>query len=143
MLYICIWPIKIQFHILLKCLCGELPMPLETVKPVRRTLVNLYSTCSPPVILYHLGLCGAVFTAISLPGPAGVWPASRARSTATHAWSPNPSPSPNGVFLTSRLVGPLQYSNNSNYIFTIIDRTSKWMAAIALSETSAAACTKA
>jgi hypothetical protein len=22
---------------------GELPMPLETVKPVRRTLVNLYS----------------------------------------------------------------------------------------------------
>jgi hypothetical protein len=25
------------------------------------------------------------------------------------------------------LVGPLQYSNNFNYIFTIIDRTSKWM----------------
>jgi cleavage and polyadenylation specificity factor subunit 1 len=41
------------------------------------------------------------------------------------------------------LVGPLQYSNNFNYIFTIIDRTSKWMEAIPLSETSAAACPKA
>jgi hypothetical protein len=41
------------------------------------------------------------------------------------------------------LVGPLQYSNNFNYIFTIIDRTSKWMEAIPLSDTSAAACAKA
>jgi hypothetical protein len=41
------------------------------------------------------------------------------------------------------LVGPLQYSNNFNYIFTIIDHTSKWMEAIPLSETSAAACAKA
>jgi hypothetical protein len=40
-------------------------------------------------------------------------------------------------------VGPLQYSNNFNYIFTIIDRTSKWMEAIPLSETSVAACAKA
>jgi hypothetical protein len=36
------------------------------------------------------------------------------------------------------LVGPLQYSNSFNYIFTIIDRTSKWMEAIPLSEMSAA-----
>jgi hypothetical protein len=41
------------------------------------------------------------------------------------------------------LVGPLQYSNNFNNIFTIFDRTSKWMEAIPLSETSAAACDKA
>jgi cleavage and polyadenylation specificity factor subunit 1 len=41
------------------------------------------------------------------------------------------------------LVGLLQDSNNFNYIFTIIDRTSKWMEAIPLSDTSAAACTKA
>jgi hypothetical protein len=40
-------------------------------------------------------------------------------------------------------VGPLQYSNNFNYIFTIIDRTSKWMEAIPLSDMSAAACAKA
>jgi transposase InsO family protein len=40
-------------------------------------------------------------------------------------------------------VGPLQYSNNFNYIFTIIDRTFKWMEAIPLSDTSAAACAKA
>jgi hypothetical protein len=41
------------------------------------------------------------------------------------------------------LVGPLQYSNNFNNIFTIIDRTSKWMEVIPLSKTSAAACAKA
>jgi hypothetical protein len=41
------------------------------------------------------------------------------------------------------LVGLLQYSNNFNYIFTIIDRTSKWMEAIPLSDMSAAACAKA
>jgi hypothetical protein len=40
-------------------------------------------------------------------------------------------------------VGPLQYSNNFNYIFTIIDRTSKLMEAIPLSDKSAAACAKA
>jgi hypothetical protein len=59
---------------------------------------------SPPVILFHLGLCGAVFPATSSPGPAGVWPASGARSTATHAWSPSPSPSRNGVFLIYMLI---------------------------------------
>ncbi len=41
------------------------------------------------------------------------------------------------------LVGPLQYSNSFKYIFTIIDRMSKWMEAIPLSETSVAACAKA
>jgi hypothetical protein len=41
------------------------------------------------------------------------------------------------------LVGPLQYSNSFKYIFTIFDRMSKWMEAIPLSETSAAACAKA
>jgi hypothetical protein len=58
----------------------------------------------PPVVLFHLGLCGVVFPVTSPPGPAGVWPASVARPTATHAWSPNPSPSPNSVFLTSMLI---------------------------------------
>jgi hypothetical protein len=59
---------------------------------------------SPPVVLFHLGLCFAVFPETSLPGPTSVWPASGARSTATHGWFPNPSPSPNGVFLTSMLI---------------------------------------
>jgi hypothetical protein len=49
-------------------------------------------------------LCGAVFPTSSLPGPTGVWPAIRARSTATHAWSPKPSPSHNSVFLTCMLI---------------------------------------
>ncbi len=59
---------------------------------------------SPPVVLFHLGLCGTVFPATSPAGPTGVWPASEERSTATHAWSPNPSPSPNGFFLTCKLI---------------------------------------
>ncbi len=37
----------------------------------------------------------------------------------------------------------MQYSTNLNYIFTIIDRTSKWMEAIPFLETSAAVCAKA
>jgi cleavage and polyadenylation specificity factor subunit 1 len=58
---------------------------------------------------------------------------------------PLPIPIPQRRFshLHVDLVGPLQYSNSFNYIFTIIDRTSKWMEAIPLSETSAAACAKA
>ncbi len=58
---------------------------------------------------------------------------------------PQPIPIPQWRFshLHVDLLGPLQYSNNFNYIFTIIDCTSKWMEAIPLSETSSAACTKA
>jgi hypothetical protein len=59
---------------------------------------------------------------------------------------PQPIPIPQWRFshLYVDLVGPFQqYSNNFNYIFTIIDRTSKWMEAIPLSEMSAVACTKA
>jgi cleavage and polyadenylation specificity factor subunit 1 len=41
------------------------------------------------------------------------------------------------------LVGPLQYSNNCNYIFTIIDRISKWMEAVPLSAISIADCAQA
>jgi hypothetical protein len=59
-----------------------------------------------------------------------------------HRHSPGPSPIPQRRFshLHVDLVGPLQYSNIFNYIFTIIDRTFKWMEAIPLSEMSAAAC---
>jgi hypothetical protein len=58
---------------------------------------------------------------------------------------PLPIPIPQRRFshLHVDLVGPLQYSNNFNYIFTIIDRTSKWMEAISLSEMLGAACAKA
>jgi hypothetical protein len=59
--------------------------------------------------------------------------------------TPQPIPIPQRRFshLHVDLVSPLQYSNNFNNIFTIIDRTSKWMEAIPLSDTSAAACAKA
>ncbi len=58
----------------------------------------------PPVTLFHLGLCGVDYPATSLPGPRSVWPTSKARSTATNAWSPSPSPSRSDVFLTSMLI---------------------------------------
>jgi hypothetical protein len=38
------------------------------------------------------------------------------------------------------LVGPLQFSNNCNYIFTIVDCTSKWMDTIFLVTSGAADC---
>jgi hypothetical protein len=59
--------------------------------------------------------------------------------------APQPIPIPQRRFshLHVDLVGPLQYRNNFKYIFTIIDCASKWMEAIPLSDTSAAACTKA
>ncbi len=86
----------------------------------------------PPVALFHPGFCGADYPATSPPRPAGVWPASGARSTATHAWPCQPIPIPQHHFshLHVDLVGPLQYSNNFNYIFTNIDRTTKWMEAV-------------
>jgi hypothetical protein len=52
----------------------------------------------PPVVFFHLGLRGV--DCPSPPGPAGAWPASGARSTATQAWPLNPSPSQNNVFHT-------------------------------------------
>jgi hypothetical protein len=98
----------------------------------------------PPIVLFHPGLCGADYSATSSPGPASVWHASGARSTATRL-APQPIPIPQRCFshLHVDLVGPLQYSNNFNYIFSIIDRTSKRMEAVPLSDTSAAACAKA
>ncbi len=41
------------------------------------------------------------------------------------------------------LVGPLHYSSNCNYVFTVIDCTSKWKEAIPLSDLSTAACARA
>jgi hypothetical protein len=41
------------------------------------------------------------------------------------------------------LVGPLHYSNNCNYVFTVIDHTSKWMEAVTLSDIFSAACPQA
>ncbi len=65
---------------------------------------------SPPVILFLSDSCGAVFPATSPPGPAGVWPASGARFTATRAWFPNLSPSRSDVFLICMLIWWACYS---------------------------------
>jgi hypothetical protein len=56
---------------------------------------------------------------------------------------PIPIPQRRFSHLHVDLVGPLQYSNNFNYIFTIIDRTSNWMEAVPLSDMSTVACAKA
>jgi hypothetical protein len=50
------------------------------------------------------------FSATSPPRPAGVWPASGARSTATGAWPPNTSPSRSDVFLTFMLIWWARYN---------------------------------
>jgi hypothetical protein len=58
---------------------------------------------------------------------------------------PQPVPTPQRRFnhLYIDLVGPSQYSSGFNFIFTVIDCTSKWMEAVPLSDTSAAACAEA
>ncbi len=84
---------------------------------------------SPPVVLFHLGLCGPVFPATLPPGPAGVWPASGARSTAIHAWSPSPSPSRNGIFLIYMLIWWAHCSTVIIliiYLLSLIARPSGW-----------------
>jgi hypothetical protein len=64
----------------------------------------------PPIVLFHPGSCGVDYPATSPPGPAHVWPACRARSTTTHFWPPNPSPSLNGIFLTFMWIWWAHYS---------------------------------
>ncbi len=59
------------------------------------------------------------------------------------ASQPIPIPQQRFSHLHVNLVGPLQFSNNLNHIFTIIDHTSKWMEAIPLFDASAAVCAKA
>jgi hypothetical protein len=56
---------------------------------------------------------------------------------------PVPIPQRRFSHLHINLVGPLQYSGGFNFIFNIIDCTSKWMEAVPLSDLSAAVCAKA
>jgi hypothetical protein len=71
---------------------------------------------SPPVALFHPGLCDMDYPATSPTGSRSVWYASGTRSSATHAWPPQPFPIPLRCFshLHVDLVGPLQYSDNFN-----------------------------
>jgi hypothetical protein len=80
-------------------------VPLNSEKPFLIISTMLLTPGGlPPIILFHPGLCGADFPASSPPGPAGVWPARGARSTAIHAWPPNPSQSLNSIFLTFKWI---------------------------------------
>jgi cleavage and polyadenylation specificity factor subunit 1 len=45
--------------------------------------------------------------------------------------------------LNRDLEEPLHYSNNCKYVFTVIDRTSKWMEAVPLSDISEVVCSRA
>ncbi len=62
-----------------------------------------------------------------------------------HTPGPPTHPHPSTAFISPSWIWWAYYStvNSFNYIFTIIDHTTKWMEAIPLSETSAAACAKA
>jgi hypothetical protein len=102
---------------------------------------------SPPVVVFHLH-CRFVWRGLSSDITAwarGCLACQRGKIHCNTSLVLLPIPIPQWRFshLHDDLVGPLQYSNSFNYIFTIIDRTSKWMEAIPLSETSAAACAKA
>ncbi len=90
----------------------QLIVPLKFRKAIFDHFHNVFLTPGglPPVVLLHPGLCGADFPAKSPPGLAGVWPASGARSNATHAWPPSPSSSHSDVFLTSMLIWWTRYN---------------------------------
>jgi hypothetical protein len=97
---------------------------------------------SPPRIWCLLGLSGESSPRTSPPGGEPASTASRPRFTS--ACSRSQSPSCSNVFLISTLIWWDPYSTVTyNLIFTDNERTSKWMEAILLSDTSAAACTKA
>ncbi len=89
-----------------------------------------------------MGLHSVVFPATSRPWARGCLACQRHKIHRHTRLVPIPIPQWGFSHLHFDLVGPLQYTNSLNYIFTIIDRTSKWMEAIPLSETSAAACAK-
>ncbi len=99
----------------------------------------------PPVVLFHPGWCGADFPVTSPPGPRGCLACQRGKIHRHTCLAPQPILIPQRRFshLHVDLVGPLHYSHNFNYILTIVDCTSRWMEAIPLSDTSAAACAKA
>jgi hypothetical protein len=92
----------------------------------------------PPIILFHPGTCGAAWLKTWWPGP-------RPACTATSRPGLFTSLSPQWHFSHPNidLVGLLQFTNNCNFIFTIIDFTSNRIEAIPLSSYSAADCARA
>jgi hypothetical protein len=64
-----------------------------------------------PIVLFHPGLCGVDYSATSQRGSTLLAP------------QPIPIPQRHFSYLHVDLVGPLQYSDSFNYIFTIIDHT--------------------
>ncbi len=114
--------------------------------------------CPTKIKKWHFSL---IFTTFHIPGgsPPGVWYLASDITTWSQAClhcqqakihrhirlQPQPVPIPQGRFshLHINLVGPLQYSGGFNFIFTLIDHTSKWMEAVPLYDTSAAAWAKA
>ncbi len=99
----------------------------------------------PPGLWCLLGLSGEGSPPTSTPSRKPESTASRPRFTCHTCLQLQPVPIPERRFSHLHIdwVGPLQYSSSCNFIFTVIDRTSKWVEVIPLSDTSAAACTKA
>ncbi len=89
---------------------------------------------SPPTALFHLGMFGMPSPGMWKPGQRPVCTASRTRSSATprRGFSTSLSPIPQATSPTSTLIWWDRY----NYIFTVIDPTSKWIKAITLATTS-------
>ena len=91
--------------------------------PPRQTRVSPFG-CFPQ------NLFGPVWRRTPQPGPATAWTASSQRSTSHFS------------HIHNDIVGPLQPSNGFTHLFSIIDRTSSWMEAVPLVQTTAAACAK-
>jgi hypothetical protein len=81
----------------------------------------------PPVVLLYLGLQWQGLSNDVTAWARGCLACQRGKIQRHTRMVPQPIPSPQRRFshIHVDLVGPLQYSNNFNYIFTIIDRTSK------------------
>ncbi len=95
-----------------------------------------------PLVLFHLGLCGGLSSDVTA-WARGCLACQQDKIHCHKLLVPLPISQRRFSHLYVDLVGPLQYSNNFNYIFTIIDHMSKWMEAIPLSETFVATCVKA
>ncbi len=100
--------------------------PLNSEKPFLTIFImSLTPGGSPPVILFHLGLCGVVFLAMSPAWARGCLACQQGR---IHRHKCLAIPIPQRCFshLHVDLVGPLQSINNFIYTFTIIYNINGW-----------------
>ena len=125
------------------------PRPLVPV-PLRKTLFLQLHGLSHPGVRASRRLISQHFVWKNLSKDVGLWARScipcQKSKVQIHTRSNIPSiPVPNRRFshLHVDLVGPLPVSGGFNYLFTMIDRTTRWPEIVPLSSISAASCAQA